>query len=693
MRLLSIQLHNFRQFYGTTPELVLAASENHKITVIHGNNGAGKTGLLNAFTWVLYEKTTAAFSSPDQLVNKRALVEVGMGSPVECWVELACEHGATQYRIRRACRAYRSNTDITQGKSDLSLHYAGEDGRWLISEKHLDDVIGRILPVSLHQYFFFDGERIEQIVRSNKKAEIAEATKALLGVEVLTRSIRHLGEACKTLEKELERYGDPETQKLVQTKQKLEAELEQITQRQSEMESEVEHHKVLRQEVAQTLREFEAVREVQKRRDDLETQRQGLRDALDQSRVRLKSAISTQGYTVLLTDAIAQFRTLEKDLRQRGELPADIKQQFVLDLLERRRCICGMALEDGSPHYHQVQSYLARAGLADVEETVIRMGAQMEAIDRQVPVFWQTVDEEQRKMGDMRQSLSRIETDLDTIRDQLRSSPSEDIRNLEKRHEEIDAKIQSLNREQGEANQREKDREKQVEDLRRQIEKHQATEVRQAQTQRRIAATGDAIARLKQTQTNVDLVFRSDLERRVKEIFQRIVVVPYIPRLTEKYELHLVETTTGQERLVAASTGENQVLSLSFIGAIIDRVRDWSRKDRQSQWLMPPDGGNYPMVMDSPFGSLDEIYRRQVARSLPTLANQLVVLVSKTQWRGEVAEEMANYIGRQYVLVYNTPKPDVESDAITLGGESYPLTRLSPNEFEYTEIIAVGRAE
>jgi DNA sulfur modification protein DndD len=361
----------------------------------------------------------------------------------------------------------------------------------------------------------------------------------------------------------------------------------------------------------------------------------------------------------------------------------------VLDLLERQRCICGMALEDGSPHYHQVQSYLERAGLADVEETVIRMGAQMEAIDRQVPVFWQTVDEEQRKMGDMRQSLSRIETDLDTIRDQLRSSPSEDIRNLEKRHEEIDAKIQSLNREQGENNQKVKDREKLIEELRRQIEKHQATEARQAQAQRRIAATEDAIARLKQVQANVDLVFRSDLERRVKEIFQRIVVVPYIPRLTEKYELNLVETTTGREQLVAASTGENQVLSLSFIGAIIDRVRDWSRKDRQSQWLMPPDGGNYPMVMDSPFGSLDETYRRQVARSLPTLANQLVVLVSKTQWRGEVAEEMADYIGRQYVLVYNSPKPDVEADAIALNGEPYPLVRFSPNEFEYTEIIEV----
>ncbi len=690
MKLLSLQLHNFRQFYGTTPELVLAASANHRATVIHGNNGAGKTSLLNAFTWALYEKTTAAFTSPDQIVNKRALAEAAVNVPVECWVELACEHGARKYRIRRACRAHRTETgEISQTKSELSLQYAEEDGRWQTFDQHLEDVIGRILPMSLHQYFFFDGERIEQIVRSNKKAEIAEATKVLLGVEVLTRAIRHLGEARKTLEKELKRCGDPETQKLVQQKQNLETELEQITQRQGEIESEIEDHKALRQEVANRLREFEAVREVQKRRDALESQKQALQEALKQSQGRLKSAISTQGYTVLLTEAIAQFRALEQGLRQRGELPADIKQQFVQDLLERQRCICGTELKIGSPEYLQVQSYLERAGLADVEETVIRMGAQMQAIDRQVPLFWKTVDEEQQKIREVRQKISRIETELDTIRDQFRSSPSEDIRNLEKRHEEIDAKIESLSREQGENNQKIKDRDKQVEELQRQIEKHQATEERQVQTQRRIAATGEAIDRLKQVQTNVDRVFRSDLERRVKEIFQRIVVVPYTPRLTEKYELNLVESTTGQERLVAASTGENQVLSLSFIGAIIDRVKDWSRKDRQSQYLMPPDAGNYPIVMDSPFGSLDETYRRQVARSLPTLANQLVVLVSKTQWRGEVAEELARYLGRQYVLVYHSPKPDVEEDAIALNGKPYPLVKRSPNEFEYTEIIEV----
>ncbi len=104
---------------------------------------------------------------------------------------------------------------------------------------------------------------------------------------------------------------------------------------------------------------------------------------------------------------------------------------------------------------------------------------------------------------------------------------------------------------------------------------------------------------------------------------------------------------------------------------------------------MGPDSSTFPVVMDSPFGSLDEIYRRQVAKSIPKLANQLVVLVTKTQWRGEVETEMTTQIGREYVLSYQSPKPDCEEDAIDRYGVAYPLVCRSPNAFEYTEIIEV----
>jgi len=689
MKLLSLRLFNFRQFYGQTPEIVLASGDRRKITVIHGNNGAGKTGLLNAFTWVLYEKFTAAFASEEQLVNKRAIAEAEVGATIECWAEVVFEHGGTQYQAKRVCRAYKQKDGVEQSKSELRLLAKNEMGRWLPTNYQPEDVIGRILPESLHRYFFFDGERIEQIVRSNKKAEIAEATKILLGVEVLNRSVKHLGEARKSLEKELGQIGDPETQKLLKHKEKLEQDCDRFLERQEEIERELGYQDEIKQTNGQRLRELAGVEQLQQRLDDLEAQEKLTREKLRQSRANLRQAVSSRGYMVLLGDATAQFRNLVDGLRQRGELPADIKQQFVQDLLTSNRCICGTELSEGSEPHRHVTAYLDKAGMADVEETVIRMGAQVDAIDRQVPEFWQEVDQEQANINQFKMSLSHVEETLESLREKLRQSPSEDIRKLQSRMDEVEQKIRELTLEQGANQQQIKEWETQMGELGRQIEKHRMSESRQGQVQRRIAATEDAIARLKQVQEGLGQLFRVQLEKRVQEIFSQISFTPYVPKLNEKYELTLEETMAGQPASVAASTGENQILSLSFIGAIIDRIREWSKG---KSGILMPDSSTFPIVMDSPFGSLDEIYRRQVARAIPVLANQLVVLVTKTQWRGEVAEEMADCVGHQYVLTYNSPKPDCQVDAIALEGKQYPLVRFSPNEFEYTEIIEVERA-
>ena len=93
--------------------------------------------------------------------------------------------------------------------------------------------------------------------------------------------------------------------------------------------------------------------------------------------------------------------------------------------------------------------------------------------------------------------------------------------------------------------------------------------------------------------------------------------------------------------------------------------------------------------MDSPFGSLDRISRRQIAQILPQLANQLVVLVTKTQWRDEVETEMQSKIGRQYILTYYTSKLDCPEDYLELNYHRYPLIKHSPNDFDYTEIIEI----
>lgn len=689
MRLTSIKLCNFRSFYGKTPEIILANGDVRNTTMIYGSNGAGKTSILNGFTWVLYEKFSAAFASTEQLVNKRAIAESEPGQPVECSVEIGWEHENIRYRAKRGCRVYKNQSDLIEtGKTQLTMWLAGDDGQWKIPNQFPEEIITQILPLSLHQYFFFDGERIEEIVRSHNKAEIAEAIRIFLGVEVIELSIKHLKEAKKSLETEFKNIGDSETKQLLTNQQKQELEIETINKRQTEINQELEYQQVFKKEVSNKLRELSAVKELQEKRQNLESQRDSLRAELKKTRENLKKVISARGYTVLLTETTAKFREIFIDLKKRGELTAGISREFVNDLLNTGRCICGADLREGTHTHFHVKNLMRKAGSSTVEETAIRMSAQVDEIDKQAVAFWEEADREQLRIQQLRENLNQVELELTTIEEQLRKDPNEEISNLQKRLDEIESKIDELNREQGANHQELSHLKISMDTLIKQISKQKQNEEKQSLAQRRINATQDAIERLSEVKNRQENQFRLQLEQRVQEIFSEISFTPYIPKISENYELSLVENTTGIEAPVAASTGENQILSLSFIASIIDKVREWSEKKKM---MMVPDSSTFPIVMDSPFGSLDANSRRHIARTIPKLANQLVVLVTKTQWRIEVEEEIVDKIGKEYVLVYYSSKPNCEQDFIELHGERYSLVRQSLNGFEYTEIVEVER--
>ena len=689
MRLTSIKLCNFRSFYGKTPEIILANGDIRNTTMIYGSNGAGKTSILNGFTWVLYEKFSAAFASTEQLVNKRAISESQTGQPVECSVEIGWEHENIRYRAKRGCRVYKNQSDLIEtGKTQLTMWLGGDDGQWKIPNQLPEEIITQILPLSLYQYFFFDGERIEEIVRSHNKAEIAEAIRIFLGVEVIELSIKHLKEAKRSLETEFKNIGDSETKQLLTNQQKQELEIETINKRQTEINKELEYQQVFKKEVSNKLRELSAVKELQEKRQNLESQRDSLRAELKKTRENLKKVISARGYTVLLTETTAKFREIFIDLKKRGELTAGISREFVNDLLNTGRCICGADLREGTHTHFHVKNLMRKSGSSTVEETAIRMSAQVDEIDKQAVAFWEEADREQSRIQQLRENLNQVELELTTIEEQLRKDPNEEISNLQKRLDEIESKIDELNREQGANHQELSHLKISMDTLIKQISKQKQNEEKQSLAQRRINATQDAIERLSEVKNRQENQFRLQLEQRVQEIFSEISFTPYIPKISENYELSLVENTTGIEAPVAASTGENQILSLSFIASIIDKVRDWSERKKM---MMVPDSSTFPIVMDSPFGSLDANSRRHIARTIPKLANQLVVLVTKTQWRIEVEEEIVDKIGKEYVLVYYSSKPNCEQDFIELHGERYSLVRQSLNGFEYTEIVEVER--
>ena len=56
MKIASLRVQNYRQFHGEH-EIKFSTDVKQNITVIHGENGSGKTTILNAFKYCFYGKT------------------------------------------------------------------------------------------------------------------------------------------------------------------------------------------------------------------------------------------------------------------------------------------------------------------------------------------------------------------------------------------------------------------------------------------------------------------------------------------------------------------------------------------------------------------------------------------------------------------------------------------------------------
>ena len=122
---------------------------------------------------------------------------------------------------------------------------------------------------------------------------------------------------------------------------------------------------------------------------------------------------------------------------------------------------------------------------------------------------------------------------------------------------------------------------------------------------------------------------RQELDRDLKGIYSQIVYKDYIPELTAGLSPHVAQDESwrsgNNSTLVAKSTRENQVLSLSFIASVAHYARErWNAYRKDPNRVMGFPGGIYPMVMDSPFGSLALNYQKPVAEILPSWPPKLL---------------------------------------------------------------------
>lgn len=699
MILRSLRLENFRQFYDKQQIEFAMGIEGKNVTLIHGFNGSGKTTLLNAFVWCLYGDTTPDFGDPKRLENERAFSEAKPGAVIKVSVQLRFEDGDKEYVVERL-QEVRKVSENEAGRQDPVLNMWQVVGGELQNEKGDANIkqrlLNRILPADLYPFFFFNGERVEALAKAEQSDKVEQGIKVFLDVEIYERPMKHLrNEVARNLGDELKSLGNAELVAAIEEEQQIQKKIEEGEELNATSDKNIG---VIRQEIEQLedrQRAVETIAALAEERSRCEADLGRFDRERAEVEEDLARHISEDGYLAFGEDTFNRTQELVASARERGELPAKIKPQFVADLLERARCVCGRTLDPSSDadEIQQLEEWRQKVGLADLEEQIGQVAGALAPMRKRRNDLFESLTSLQAKRDRVLTERADAKRRLASIEERLGNRQlGEDVAELQRRiHHLRDRELVDQLAEKKKIGER-------LEQLRSdlaansikqrslKVQNEKAALVRrQKESVEKVADVLEQIYELRKQEV------RESLSEKVAKVWSDAAIKSYKASLLEDFRLSLTKNVGGVEQPVhGASTGEKQVLALAFVGSLVQKARenaDTSKKNPQALTL--PVGGHYPLIMDSPFGSLEDEYREKVSAWIPRLAHQVVILVSNTQWRDEVETATRPLIGREYVLELHTPKQGADR-RIEIAGESFSYVVESHDPAEQTIIRKVG---
>jgi len=266
MHLIKLELNNYRRFEEAEIEFP------DGVVGIIGNNGAGKSSLVEAIAWVLYGNDVARSS-------KEEIKRLGASPSEACRVILDFEMNGDNYRVVRELKGV-SNT------ADAALFVNGKpQARGVTATSEL---IEKTLGMDWKSFLvsFFARQRELNALTEYQPAKRIEVLSRLLGIERIESAIKKLRQDKRDCQTKLETTRGfvvdlVQLQQQIQLKQKQQEELKkQISQQELQL-------KLAKTEFAKLTGEFELLRSKKENHNrlqkELEIKQSQFRDAEEQS--------------------------------------------------------------------------------------------------------------------------------------------------------------------------------------------------------------------------------------------------------------------------------------------------------------------------------------------------------------------------------------------------------------------------
>ncbi|HEV7565815.1 MAG TPA: AAA family ATPase [Microbacteriaceae bacterium] len=632
LRLKRLEVRGFGPF-ADAQTLDFPASSG--VTVVYGENMRGKTSLLNAIRYAFFGTVLGRGSRArrlHQITNRDLAAQGEFGFSVA----LTYEFDGDEYELVRSCRPRVSSphTDADYEQSILLRR-----GTSTLGPQERDRALHLAFPQEISRFFLFDGELLQEyeellINESDAGVRISEAIERILGVPILKRGRAHLtglaDKADAVAAREASRH---------QATQAAGAALEQATEQKAAHQAELER---LRQRLAAlTDDRAEAERFLQS------VQRYaGLLQERDEAEDRLKRAatdevIARGSLQRAMADAWrALLRQPVRTAREAAQLEAErelgtLLTTFRIRAAENGHCgtcdqdVTGDALRRLSESLPPIES---RAGdpIESISDSVGRLAALNRFADGdnagEVRQLWE-------RIADLTMDQVTLKDRISDLNAQLSEADPDSIRRTKASYADVIEKLAGVR--QAIEGETAKIAEQDQSILRLQKTLEGSGSLSLVAAQGRATTLRSAAAVLSAAVDEYKQLLRSRVEASASEFFTSMTTEKedYAGlTINENYGLTIRHRDGQAEE--ARSAGAEHVVALALMGALQNNA--------------PLRG---PIVMDSPFGRLDEGHTANVIDTLPLMAEQVVLLVYESEvGRSLVRDRLGASLAREYVL-------------------------------------------
>ena len=651
MRIKKLTIENWRGFLGIHT-IEFSTNTKKPITVLIGENQTGKSDILRAIYWVLYDAIPEGSSDPDNKINDFAEFKMDGEQKAEVKLQIINDDNE-EYEITRVLRKENTPSEFILRLYDSHSKTWKPQTAQMRSHNWIEE---NILPSHLKHIFLFRGESLIESFKDKDEGKLKEAINNLTGVNYLKESALWLDEFIKDKNLELTKLenktkGGDKNRLLLEAAQEKEINLNNHIKTLRAEHKELDDQKIRLGKLMGKSKD-EAIKDAINKITKLEPQKERLQADLEQKEEVLNKLIGEFAFDCFATSKISADDLVDKKGQDEVLFPGfkdPHREEALKDLLKSGECICGRALKKGDGCYEKIQD-AAKVAITDEEE---KGSHAINNLLAKKELALKTFDEKNETLED---DVQRIESDIKSIEHEI-SIHNDTINNNEeltfeerenkRKRDEVLKRMGDIEEELVRSYGDKREIENEIKELKKKVP--QTTSGGDIDELNEIIFAAAGLAnRLKIYVHNAEEDTKKELEEELQQLMKYTTTGAKFQFKDSSYIPQIISPATGRENPM--SEGGNAMKSLFFGTSLVRRAL--GRKNIDS--FVEP-GALFPFVCDAPFSDLDDCNEKNAAELVLTIGCQTILLVNPSAFESGVEEKLSELKveGKRYFIERN----------------------------------------